>query len=153
MQARWICQVLTKQTNLPTIAEMHVDITLKREAMRARYLASARHTIQVDYVVRFLFSAGLLKMTVNHSPTWTNWPRSLDACRLQRMNSRRWMQSWRTKYTAALSHRTNTVLLVPVRGLERVLPFSRQSLAPCTLSLAAASVVYQSPCFRGFYEL
>jgi hypothetical protein len=38
------------QLSLPTAAAMRADVRHKRDAMRARYVASERHTIQVDYI-------------------------------------------------------------------------------------------------------
>ncbi|VDL76771.1 unnamed protein product [Nippostrongylus brasiliensis] len=50
MQARVFFSVLAGETKLPTAAEMRNDMLLKREKMRKQYVASSRHTIQVDYI-------------------------------------------------------------------------------------------------------
>lgn len=51
MQARWSTRVFKGHLKLPSINSMLKDIKCKREAMAKRYVASQRHTIQVDYVV------------------------------------------------------------------------------------------------------
>ncbi|WKX88743.1 hypothetical protein Q1695_008400 [Nippostrongylus brasiliensis] len=50
MQARVFFSVLAGETKLSTTAEMRNDMLLKREKMRKQYVASSRHTIQVDYI-------------------------------------------------------------------------------------------------------
>ncbi len=48
-QGRWVGDYLLGDYALPSAAEMHAVIDADRAAMRARYVASKRHTIQVDY--------------------------------------------------------------------------------------------------------
>ncbi|XP_070410165.1 flavin-containing monooxygenase 5 isoform X1 [Nothobranchius furzeri] len=50
IQARWATQVFKGCIKLPPAAAMLRDIKCKQEAMAKRYVASPRHTIQVDYV-------------------------------------------------------------------------------------------------------
>jgi dimethylaniline monooxygenase (N-oxide forming) len=48
-QGAWVGDYLLGDYALPTEAEMRADIEADQTAMRARYVASKRHTIQVDY--------------------------------------------------------------------------------------------------------
>jgi hypothetical protein len=48
-QSHLVAAHLTGGYTLPTAARMRRDIGRKREAMRRRYVASKRHTIQVDF--------------------------------------------------------------------------------------------------------
>jgi dimethylaniline monooxygenase (N-oxide forming) len=48
-QSEWVCDHLTGRYALPPRAEMLADIERERAAMRRRYVASKRHTMQVDY--------------------------------------------------------------------------------------------------------
>lgn len=50
MQARWATRVFQGLNKLPSMAAMLKDIKVKQETMAERYVTSARHTIQVDYV-------------------------------------------------------------------------------------------------------
>lgn len=50
LQARWAVRVFNGETKLPSNVEMEEDIESKARAMAERYVASARHTVQVDYV-------------------------------------------------------------------------------------------------------
>lgn len=50
MQSRWVAEVLSRRCSLPSTKDMHEDIERKQEAMRLRYVASPRHTIQVDWI-------------------------------------------------------------------------------------------------------
>lgn len=50
MQARWATRVFKGCIKLPSMAAMLSDIQCKQESMTSRYVASQRHTIQVDYV-------------------------------------------------------------------------------------------------------
>jgi len=50
MQARWFCQVMLGNASLPTGTEIRRDIDIRKKKMQERYVASQRHTIQVDYV-------------------------------------------------------------------------------------------------------
>jgi dimethylaniline monooxygenase (N-oxide forming) len=48
-QAAWVGDYLVGDYALPAQAELRADIDAEQAAMRARYVASKRHTIQVDY--------------------------------------------------------------------------------------------------------
>jgi cation diffusion facilitator CzcD-associated flavoprotein CzcO len=48
-QSEWICDHLTGRYRLPPRHELLADIARERAAMRRRYVASKRHTMQVDY--------------------------------------------------------------------------------------------------------
>jgi dimethylaniline monooxygenase (N-oxide forming) len=48
-QSEWVCDHLTGRYVLPSRAQMLADIERERAAMRHRYVASKRHTMQVDY--------------------------------------------------------------------------------------------------------
>jgi dimethylaniline monooxygenase (N-oxide forming) len=48
-QSEWICDHLTGRYALPPRPELVADIARERAAMRRRYVASKRHTMQVDY--------------------------------------------------------------------------------------------------------
>jgi dimethylaniline monooxygenase (N-oxide forming) len=48
-QSQWVGDHLLGDYALPTAAELRADIAADQAAMRARYVASKRHTIQVDY--------------------------------------------------------------------------------------------------------
>jgi dimethylaniline monooxygenase (N-oxide forming) len=48
-QGAWVGDHLLGDYALPTAAEMRADIAADQAAMRARYVASKRHTIQVDF--------------------------------------------------------------------------------------------------------
>lgn len=50
MQARWATRVFKGCIKLPSMTSMLKDIQCKEETMAKRYVASQRHTIQVDYV-------------------------------------------------------------------------------------------------------
>ena len=48
-QSEWVCDHLTGVYALPSRAAMLADIERERAAMRRRYVASKRHTMQVDF--------------------------------------------------------------------------------------------------------
>jgi dimethylaniline monooxygenase (N-oxide forming) len=48
-QGRWLASYLRGEYRLPPLAEMEADIRKERERMFRRYVASKRHTMQVDY--------------------------------------------------------------------------------------------------------
>jgi len=48
-QSEWVCDHLQGKYQLPPKAEMLADMERERTAMRRRYVASKRHTMQVDY--------------------------------------------------------------------------------------------------------
>lgn len=48
-QSRWIAELLGGGYTLPPAADMRRDMVAEREEMFARYVASPRHTMQVDY--------------------------------------------------------------------------------------------------------
>lgn len=50
IQARWVVQVLLGQSRLPSKEEMLSDMASTESEQRRRYVSSARHTIQVDYM-------------------------------------------------------------------------------------------------------
>ncbi|XP_051952004.1 si:dkey-239i20.2 [Xyrauchen texanus] len=50
MQARWATRVFKGLCKLPSMSAKLKDINTKEEAMAQRYVASQRHTIQVDYI-------------------------------------------------------------------------------------------------------
>lgn len=50
IQARWVVQVLLGNSQLPSKEEMLSDVERTESEQRRRYVHSARHTIQVDYM-------------------------------------------------------------------------------------------------------
>ena len=48
-QGAWVGDYLTGDYALPAAEQVRADIAADQAAMRARYVASKRHTIQVDY--------------------------------------------------------------------------------------------------------
>lgn len=48
-QAHWVADYLLGRYALPSIAEMEADMAREVAAMKARYVPSARHTMQVDF--------------------------------------------------------------------------------------------------------
>src|SRR3954470_7257074 len=48
-QSEWVCDHLTGRYALPPSAEVRAEIARERAALRRRYVASKRHTMQVDY--------------------------------------------------------------------------------------------------------
>lgn len=48
-QAKWVASYLTGRYRLPTPDAMRATMAAERTAMRRRYVASPRHTMQVDY--------------------------------------------------------------------------------------------------------
>lgn len=50
LQARWAVRVFNGTTKLPSKFDMEQDIESKARRMAERYVASARHTVQVDYI-------------------------------------------------------------------------------------------------------
>jgi len=48
-QGKWVADYLLGHYALPSEAEMLRDIAEEREAMAQRYVASSRHTMQVDF--------------------------------------------------------------------------------------------------------
>jgi len=48
-QGRWIAAYLRGEYALPPVAEMEADIHAERKRMFKRYVASKRHTMQVDF--------------------------------------------------------------------------------------------------------
>ena len=49
LQSGWICDHLAGRYHLPPDAELRADIEAERAAMFKRYVASKRHTMQVDF--------------------------------------------------------------------------------------------------------
>ncbi|XP_072143921.1 flavin-containing monooxygenase 5-like [Dermacentor andersoni] len=50
LQSRWMAELLSEKRSLPSEEAMLEDIRKKRDSMRRRYVASLRHTIQVDWI-------------------------------------------------------------------------------------------------------
>ena len=50
LQARWAVKVFKGELKLPSRSKMDEDIDDKATKMRERYVASPRHTVQVDYM-------------------------------------------------------------------------------------------------------
>jgi dimethylaniline monooxygenase (N-oxide forming) len=48
-QAEWVADLLGGRAALPETAEMRADIAAEEERMRKRYVASKRHTVEVDF--------------------------------------------------------------------------------------------------------
>jgi cation diffusion facilitator CzcD-associated flavoprotein CzcO len=48
-QGRWVASYLRGEYYLPPLAEMEADVSRERERMFKRYVASKRHTMQVDF--------------------------------------------------------------------------------------------------------
>jgi hypothetical protein len=48
-QGRWLAAYLRGEYALPSPAELRAHIAADQQAMRKRYVASKRHTIQVDF--------------------------------------------------------------------------------------------------------
>ena len=48
-QAEWVADLLGGRATLPSAAEMRAEIAAEERRMRKRYVASKRHTIQVDF--------------------------------------------------------------------------------------------------------
>jgi hypothetical protein len=48
-QAEWVADLVTGVGELPSYDEMRIQINRYDEAVRRRYVASKRHTIQVDF--------------------------------------------------------------------------------------------------------
>ena len=48
-QGRWIASYLRGEYRLPTVSEMERDMRREHERMRRRYVASKRHTMEVDF--------------------------------------------------------------------------------------------------------
>ena len=49
LQSEWICDHLAGRYHLPPPTELRADIEAERAAMFKRYVASKRHTMQVDF--------------------------------------------------------------------------------------------------------
>ncbi|HYP55723.1 MAG TPA: NAD(P)-binding domain-containing protein [Solirubrobacterales bacterium] len=48
-QSEWIADLVEGRASLPSVAEMREEIAAEERRMRKRYVASKRHTIQVDF--------------------------------------------------------------------------------------------------------
>lgn len=48
-QGRWIAAYLRGEYHLPSVSEMESDMRRERERLRRRYVASKRHTMEVDF--------------------------------------------------------------------------------------------------------
>jgi dimethylaniline monooxygenase (N-oxide forming) len=49
LQSQWVCDLLSGRYALPPAAELRADIEAERAAMFKRYVASKRHTMEVDF--------------------------------------------------------------------------------------------------------
>jgi hypothetical protein len=49
-QAEWVADLLTGRAVLPPVPEMKAEITAYRRELRSRYVASKRHTLEVDFL-------------------------------------------------------------------------------------------------------
>jgi hypothetical protein len=49
LQSAWICDHLAGRYALPPAQQMRADMEVERAAMFKRYVASKRHTMQVDF--------------------------------------------------------------------------------------------------------
>lgn len=49
LQSGWVAKLIKKEVRLPSKEKMRIAIAKNREAMKARYGESSRHTIQVDF--------------------------------------------------------------------------------------------------------
>jgi hypothetical protein len=49
LQGRWIATYLRGEYRLPPVAEMEANIRRERDKMFKRYVASKRHTMEVDF--------------------------------------------------------------------------------------------------------
>ncbi|MGI8760287.1 MAG: NAD(P)-binding domain-containing protein [Jatrophihabitantaceae bacterium] len=49
-QSAWVADLLDSTATLPPVADMHAEIAAYHRARRKRYVASKRHTIQVDFL-------------------------------------------------------------------------------------------------------
>ena len=49
LQSEWVADLLEGRAALPEEPEMRAEITREEREMRERYVASPRHTIQVDF--------------------------------------------------------------------------------------------------------
>ena len=49
LQSKWVADLLEGRAALPEEAEMRAEIEREEREMRERYVASPRHTIQVDF--------------------------------------------------------------------------------------------------------
>uniref|UniRef100_A0A8C6T8I6 Flavin-containing monooxygenase n=1 Tax=Neogobius melanostomus TaxID=47308 RepID=A0A8C6T8I6_9GOBI len=79
MQARWATRVFKGVVKLPSPSAMLQDIKYKEEAMAKRYVASPRHTIQVDYVnymdeiaKQFGVMPSFLRLLLTDPSLWSN---------------------------------------------------------------------------------
>ena len=48
-QAHWVADLISGVVDLPSVPEMRAQIAAYDTALRHRYVASKRHTIQVDF--------------------------------------------------------------------------------------------------------
>ncbi|XP_020774365.1 flavin-containing monooxygenase 5-like [Boleophthalmus pectinirostris] len=78
MQARWATRVFKGLVKLPSTCVMQRDIRCKEETMAKRYVASQRHTIQVDYIdymdeiaKQFGVTPNFLKLMVTDPRLWS----------------------------------------------------------------------------------
>ncbi|MCC5949792.1 MAG: NAD(P)-binding domain-containing protein [Nitriliruptoraceae bacterium] len=84
-QSEWIADLATGRAVLPDTATMHAWIAADRAAMRARYVRSARHTMQVDYW-RYIRAIGRERAR-RRNPLTRPWHRSIAPLRALRGRS------------------------------------------------------------------
>jgi hypothetical protein len=48
-QCEWVADLLAGRTSLPSEGEMRREIEAEERKMRKRYVASKRHTVEVDF--------------------------------------------------------------------------------------------------------
>ncbi|CAB3402591.1 unnamed protein product [Caenorhabditis bovis] len=75
MQARVFFEAFVGNIELPSKEEMQKDIDAKKEEMRNRYVASRRHTIQVNYLDYIHELGELIGANPNMKHLWTTDPR------------------------------------------------------------------------------
>jgi dimethylaniline monooxygenase (N-oxide forming) len=48
-QSEWVADLLSGRSKLPAAAEMKSEIAVEEEKQRKRFVASKRHTVEVDF--------------------------------------------------------------------------------------------------------
>jgi dimethylaniline monooxygenase (N-oxide forming) len=47
---KWVSRILSESIDLPNISKMKLEIEIKKQELKNKYLESDRHTIQVDFL-------------------------------------------------------------------------------------------------------
>jgi dimethylaniline monooxygenase (N-oxide forming) len=47
---KWVSRILSESIDLPNISKMKMEIEIKKQELKNKYLESDRHTIQVDFL-------------------------------------------------------------------------------------------------------